>query len=1446
MKSRINKVQIIQGSILIFTIVLGFLTVEPLKQAADRRAENLKNELIGQIEESLGITIRYRSISPALLSIVTIRGLSVTFDKGDFTAERVRVFYRPLRRLSGNENDPIKLITRIAVSDSNLNLSLVTPDDGDGKEKGKSFDPWPLLVDKSVDINNFSIRIVLDDSTFLSADDVSLLMKEDKGAVRYSLDGLLYASGSGGLEKFGEIETSISSTGRYSPGSSTVNGRLDLKKAGSNLIDLKPFAVDFTFTGKKLTARRIDDSIPLDLAFNYSDEGWSLNGEAVGLSFRQIALPGSDVGSWDPWFSSVIDGKFSFVSQKKPENLKYVVNLDLIMQADPLPWDLKAELDLSGTEKTAEIDLIRLSSEWGDVLYTGSFGINELAPNGQFSFKLGAQLLSYPVSAVFNLTTENDVISAEPVLFEAAGLDFEDFRFLIIREPNIYALSLLVVPGREGEDDDTVRRLTIDGLLDTSASPVFHGFTSIQGLDSTYLTNLFGIDALQSLPIIKNSLFNMEGYFEANQNTWTFSVNEAELKDRENPENYVFFKGRGSPGSISIDRLRVSWNEYLIDSRGFGQRTKNGGIAQARILIGETLYPLDAEWFSDGTIQVESGFGFNASLGKRTVNGRSLQFVGDDISIPLKNGILNAVFDVRGRVARNDWDLYINKTILNITERENLSDVSLSLNGRVNPDSIVIPDIILNDDLGMLKGNAYFKSSDQGKNLNGRFFLGSKDSESYEVSLYKSEDSWDVDVDIQSAQMKRLDRNRIEGRLSVTGRMRGTMDNPVISLNLSTADGLIDGQPVEAHSLLSMESGRLRIQDLYYEYEGLSFSRGLVLVNMNNGTLRSTAELNATFNQVPVSSGFALAMDFGRSFTLPELPELADSGFKGTLATRSVLWDSKEHLPSFTFQFEKNDELFHVQTPDGKILNAQYAFDSGKLSIIAEDPLPFNVKGGGTVKDGKLDLSFPELSLDPVLINYAMFRDPILLQYHVVFQSGSFSGNLDIKGPINNPSIDGEILADKLLVDTPYTYADIQPASTRIHFRNHRIDVDTLEIPIGDGIVYADGYILLDRLKLVDFDMTYGGKATGAGLGVPVYYPLMGVNLDGVFIGEVRMTGGNHHFSLNGDITFPYLKASLGSAIIPVTQTNEGKYPATVDLDFNFITGKNCTFYLPNEQLKIVKAIAESDQIISFKYSKSPLSMSIKGLLPVKSGDIYYFDRDFQIIEGSLLFDETLGNFNPILSLRAETKVRDDQGTDVTVALVYDSPVMSDFTPEIETFPPRSEHEVMALFGQAVALYGESQDTDAATTMLLATGGMFGQVGIVQPFEEVLREGLNLDMVTIRTDIIENTIAEGLSRGGTADSDAHATGLGKYLDNTSLFAGKYIGDALFISGTVSANYFESQRLRSVFGGLEFETSVSLEMETPFFNVAWSYSPDPTRNQNFVADNEISLKWRFTY
>jgi translocation and assembly module TamB len=1327
------------------------------------------------------------------------------------------------------------------VDDAYLKMTLSSDSFSNGSA---DLNPWPLLRDKTIAISDLSTDIVMDGSLVTASRDVSVELSVEEDLVRYRFDGYLSAEDEKHLAQIGRIDSQLAINGSLSSADSSVNGRIDFITISSDLLDVSPISVDYTLNENVLTMRRIDDRRPLDLAFTSDSGGWKLTGVAENLAIRELATPGPDRPSLDPWFSMTIDGRFAMAGGPGSTEPSFDVDLDVTVPEGPTPWAWNGRLDFDGYPSRLRIDQIALDSPHGSVSYQGDIDVTSWSPDGRFAFSMNEDLLGYPVNAAFDLNTNLGVVSGEPVLFEAADLIFHDFQFLVIQEEESVAISLLAVPGLPDETAD--RRLNLDALFDYSDEAVVHGFVGVHGFEAGHIARLSGLTEISSLPFIRESLLDMNGLFEANAETWGVSISEGMLVQDTNPDNQVAFRGRATPGQWSLDGIRMSWNDYVIDGRGFAEYGEGAGKAEGRFLIQDKLFPINAQWDENGRFSVQGEGGLLAEFGARSASGRSISVSADQIEIPLKNGSLTASLDLQGLAARDDFDLYVRRASFNVGGRNSIPDQTLDFTGTINPRNVELPSITIVDEFGTLSGNAVFESTRNWNNLNGRLYLKGRDEELYEIAVTRQNVDWNIGLDVRSAMMNRFGRERLTGSMDMTGRMNGTIEAPVMTLQMRTDDASFDGRPFTANAKAAMENGKLRVQDINLNHEGLIIERGLVLLDMNKGTLRSTADMNAIFNQVAVESGFSMALDFERGFNLTSMAEVPDMSYSGTLATRALYWDRKEHLPPLTFQFTKDDELFRIRNPDIDVLNIVYRFSSGELNVVSGDPMPVIAAGRGVVRDGNIDLSFPVLDIDPVLINYVMLRDPILQEYHVVFQDGRFVGSLDINGAADDPDLNGTIRAVNLKVDTPYTYAEIQPASSTIQFEGKRVTFDQIDVPVGDGIVYGRGYFELDRLQISDFDMVYGGRSTGKSPGVPVYYPLLGVDLDGVFTGEVHMTGDGQRYYLDADLTFPILNASLGTAIEPVPQRNEEKFQTPVFLDFNFITGNNCTFFLPNEQLKIVQATAEPGQVINMTLSTNPKSLSLTGSLPIRSGNIFYFDRDFQVTDGAMRFNETLGNFNPILSFRAETRVRDELGEEVTVALVYNAPIQSDFNPRIETAPSRSELEILALFGQAVVPYSESGSSEA-NTVLLATGGVFGQVGIVQPFEDVIREGLNLDMVTIRTDIIENTLAEGLTRSDGPDSNATSSGLGRYLDNTSLFAGKYIGNALFVSGSISANYFESQRLRSIFGGLEFETSVSMEMETPFFNVAWSYSPEPgATDRNFVADNKITLKWQFSY
>ena len=1442
-----HRVHLIQAIILAACIIAGAAAAGPLQALAERRAELIKNRLIGRLESELGISVRYRSVSPALLSLLTVRDVQVQFPGGSFRAERIRIFYNPLRSLRRSEGGLQSLITRVAVHRGRLSADIPVRRPGGREGAPNSPAPLRLLEAKTLVLSEFSVRLNFEEFGAVDADDINLVLSGEPERTRYRFEGGIRTENPRFLPELGAVSADIRSRGSFSPAQSAFNGRFDILQAASDILVLKPMAADLTLSPEGLTLRRIDDELPMDIAFSGSARGMSVNAQMVDLVLRDIAEPGPSARVWNPWFDTVLNG--SFAAELGGGAPRPVYSIDMgadVPENAILRQPASLIIKASGNRSSASIKRLEARVPWGRAAYEGSFSFDELVPDGVLSLRvfdeaLGGSLSS-PVNAAFALESEGGMITANPLYFAAGGLQFHDFRFLVLNENDQVSLSLLAVSGMP--DKTAMRRIFIDALLDTANTPPsLIAFAQAEGFELSHAARILGTGTPASLPAAADALINLSGMFEASADSWVLSVGQGEIISRSNQDNRISFRGRASPERWSLDALRLSWNDFTADGRFSAQRSSTGGLAAGRVILGEEVYPLKARWTRGGSLTVSGDFGLQGVLGPKSSAGRPLTLIGEGIEIPSGGGRLSADFRLKGIVGRKDWEMYLQES--RFTRSLTDGDVSSTtrLNGTISADKLTLPTIRFTDDSGILAGNAVFERL-PGKGILGRLLLSSAQNERYALSALRANNDWEVSLSVQNGRLERFDRERLSGLVNLEGSLSGALEDPLIQLKLDTQGAAAASRPFEMKGSADMKSGKLRIQDAVFSRDGIAVERGLALIDFKTGGVRAAAEFKASYNQIPVSSGVSLAVDFEK---IPMHPRaLMDGSFTGTLATRAVLWDERVHWPAFTFQFVKTEEQFVLRTPDAQVLSLSYRFTNGQLDIASGGPMPITALGGGTVLDGMLDLSFSSLSIDPGLINYVMVRDPVLLQYHVIFQEGSFLGSLDIRGPAASPSMYGKLRAVDLKVDTPYTYAGIRPASSNIHFRGNRIDFDRIEIPVGEGIVYGEGYLVLDSWKIVDYDMIYGLRGA-AGEGVPVYYPLMGIYLDGLASGEVRMRGDSTGYNLTGDINFPFLKASLGSPRVPVSQRRPGRRITPVRLDFSLTTGNNCTFYLPNEQIKIVRAAAEANQTLKLTYSNQPRSLSVTGVLPIKSGDIFYFDRNFQVTQGSLRFNETLQEFDPILAFRAETRVRDSQQEPVSVALVYNARVKSDFNPSVETVPARSNAEILALLGRAVVPFGSEDTAGGVKTLLQATGGAFAQLGLVQPFEEVLREGLNLDMVTIRTDIIGNALADSLNRGVELGALDRGSGLGRFLDNTSLSAGKYIGNALFVSGSVSARYFQGQRLRSVFGGLEFETSLSLEMATPFFNVGWSYTPDiEEENRSFIADNSISLKWRFSY
>ena len=143
---------------------------------------------------------------------------------------------------------------------------------------------------------------------------------------------------------------------------------------------------------------------------------------------------------------------------------------------------------------------------------------------------------------------------------------------------------------------------------------------------------------------------------------------------------------------------------------------------------------------------------------------------------------------------------------------------------------------------------------------------------------------------------------------------------------------------------------------------------------------------------------------------------------------------------------------------------------------------------------------------------------------------------------------------------------------------------------------------------------------------------------------------------------------------------------------------------------------------------------------------------------------------------------------------------------------------------------------------------------MVRSVERWVRDFLFLDMFSFRTQILQNAALQIMGQGntvsdGTSSRGGAALGFGNYLDNTSVFVGKYLDPNMFLQTMVSLRYDENRTAaaqgRLTLGGYAVEADIGFELRTPWMDVRLSIVPIHFEHL-FVDDISVSLIWRRSF
>ena len=354
--------------------------------------------------------------------------------------------------------------------------------------------------------------------------------------------------------------------------------------------------------------------------------------------------------------------------------------------------------------------------------------------------------------------------------------------------------------------------------------------------------------------------------------------------------------------------------------------------------------------------------------------------------------------------------------------------------------------------------------------------------------------------------------------------------------------------------------------------------------------------------------------------------------------------------------------------------------------------------------------------------------------------------------------------------------------------------------------------------------------------GVPINYQFGPLLFNGTASGTLSVAGAPGTVAVDGELEASNAELSLVE-IEPASRQEQLR----VDLDV--VTGRGVEFTWPIPQFPVLRLQLAPSESVRIGYDGQSRSVSVRGELAARGGDLFYFDRQFLLREGQIRFAGDEAPLDPRLVVRAETRERDAQGEPVRIILQADT-TLSQFGPDtvrLSSDPPQSALVLDALVRGPLAQGDRPNDGGAAGLSAAAfSGELMTQVALLRPVERALREALGVDMVSIRSQFVQTLVQDVF---GASVSGGVVPGTGNPLDNTSLSFGKYLGSDLFLTMLLRLDAPDGQPGDDL--PLLSDVELGLEWATPFFMLEWSFLP---RNLNtlFVTDNTISLRWRWSY
>ncbi|MDR1256902.1 MAG: translocation/assembly module TamB, partial [Spirochaetaceae bacterium] len=911
---------------------------------------------------------------------------------------------------------------------------------------------------------------------------------------------------------------------------------------------------------------------------------------------------------------------------------------------------------------------------------------------------------------------------------------------------------------------------------------------------------------------------------------------------REGSENiWASLSLSGNKSSAELSEGRIVWNDSGFGLTAFALfEDVNDMLLNAEFRARDSAYTFQANLLEKKDLNISISLGLNLSVNFSSDGAFSGLLLVDSSRFPVKGGFVEVSAEAGFRYdSPASWNINLERFKISGLKSPvpAAMTATVEIMGSAHQDGAELTRIYFDDGRGALYGSASglwsaLFADDGPPAATGNLDLRSIDGgEKLNAEARYSDGTlfiWTEAAELQSGRFfGGADNMFITGNAGFFK----TRENWSAALNLTSLRGVLRGQNVTLNGTASFDNTRLDINGMAVSFGSYFASIPSLSIDLRASSLNSFASIwgngfGGGFNtEVTVTASFAETDSWFNIKTALESFNL-DVNFENTKLS------TFESAESFDFKVSRNGGMWNIE---GGLENMMrlHMNSGGDFFAAFSYPLPVIGTIAGFIRDGMIDAEASSLYIDVSRLW------PYIPANRITISGGFAVAEVRIEGPLSDPGFFGTASVNSLRVGIPWLLADeIGPMPAFLTFAGNEVRIEPMNVRIGNGDGVVSGSLQLSRWLPSSFEASIAVTQQNP---IRLNTVIAGFLVDGSVFGQLNLDGDSRMLRISGEIGSDDTEISLA----PSEDRAQSAGQMTIQTDINITAGKKVEFLWPNTSIPILEAYAAAGS--SIKVTSDTLSghFSITGDVDIRSGEVFYFQRSFYIKEGQMNFNESEIQLDPRFSAVAETRDQTNREP-VTISMIIENQPLSSFIPRFESTPALSQIEILTLLGGKFSGMPD-EDNAIQRAFISSTADVLAQFGVVRRVERAVRDFLHIDMFSLRTQILQNTILLNVFRNtDSAENDEivqtqNDTRIGNYFDNTTVFFGKYIGAGLFVQAMLSMRY---DPLRENMGGLWVEPDLSMEFKGPLFDIRWELTPAHPENI-WINDNRITLSKKWT-